>query len=44
MDTGFGVQGGQLKAKLFGFGFSLGGGGIGISTPLGGVGLGNSGK
>eukprot|EP00116_Pleurobrachia_bachei_P011281 sb/3471543/ len=44
LDTGIGLQSGQLKAKLFGFGFSVGGGGIGISTPLGGLGLGNSGK
>ena len=38
--SGIGLRDGQVQVKLAGFGLSFGNYGIGVSTPLGGIGSG----
>jgi len=40
VNTGFGMRDGQFQAKLVGFGISIGNNGVGVSTPVVGLGLG----
>jgi len=40
VNTGFGLRDGHLQVKLAGFGISLGNIGVGISTPIAGLGIG----
>jgi hypothetical protein len=40
VNSGLGFRDGQLQIKMAGLGLSMGSNGVGVSTPLGGVGLG----